>query len=483
MSLDYLDFELELNVGDRARGWPLSVVRSPAGNDRATMMLPDEPAALAQAAASGDPRVYGRKLFELLIVGEIFNNFYKAIGMANGQGKKLRVILRIVDAQLAVIPWELLYHEYFDEFVALSQKSPIVRYAEAPQPLQPLTVESPLRILGMAVDPTGTLSLEKEKRGVEDSLRELIDRGLVKLDWLEGQTTYDLQRAMRSTKGPWHVFHFIGHGGFGGTNGASGAGTRDFGVEPDPAAQVGGEGYLLLANAQGGRAPLNATALGRILAGHDSLRLVVLNACHGATASPSDLYAGTAGTLTRLGVPAVIAMQFALLDVAGVTLARVFYDALADGLPLEAALTEARITVASEHAGRLDWAAPVLYLRSPDGVLFATRPQPTVVSPPPPRPPVGPPRARLTELTGPQHKLFDEALLSAFSHDSLRQMVRHELNENLDHFAGGSDLMTVVYKLTDWAQRRGYLDALLDGALRAEPGNAKLQALARTLRG
>lgn len=32
------------------------------------------------------------------------------------------------------------------------------------------------------------------------------------LQWLSGQTWRDLQRAMR--RGPWHVFHFIGHGGF-----------------------------------------------------------------------------------------------------------------------------------------------------------------------------------------------------------------------------------------------------------------------------
>jgi hypothetical protein len=37
-------------------------------------------------------------------------------------------------------------------------------------------------------------------------------RHLVELTWLPGQTGQDLQRAIR--RGPWHVFHFIGHGGF-----------------------------------------------------------------------------------------------------------------------------------------------------------------------------------------------------------------------------------------------------------------------------
>ena len=34
----------------------------------------------------------------------------------------------------------------------------------------------------------------------------------MEVSWLEGQTWRDLQKAMRG--GPWHVFHFVGHGGF-----------------------------------------------------------------------------------------------------------------------------------------------------------------------------------------------------------------------------------------------------------------------------
>jgi len=47
---------------------------------------------------------------------------------------------------------------------------------------------------------------------VENAIQALRANGLVELNWLEGQTWRDLQRAMRA--GPWHVFHFIGHGGY-----------------------------------------------------------------------------------------------------------------------------------------------------------------------------------------------------------------------------------------------------------------------------
>ena len=36
--------------------------------------------------------------------------------------------------------------------------------------------------------------------------------GLVELTWLDGATSEDLQNAMRRSE--WHVFHFIGHGGY-----------------------------------------------------------------------------------------------------------------------------------------------------------------------------------------------------------------------------------------------------------------------------
>ena len=36
----------------------------------------------------------------------------------------------------------------------------------------------------------------------------------MQLEWLPGQTWRDLHRAMRPNQGPWHVFHFVGHGGF-----------------------------------------------------------------------------------------------------------------------------------------------------------------------------------------------------------------------------------------------------------------------------
>ena len=61
-----------------------------------------------------------------------------------------------------------------------------MRYLECPQPIQPLTVAPPLRILGMIASPSDleALEVEREQRRVEDALAGLRRDGLVELTWL-----------------------------------------------------------------------------------------------------------------------------------------------------------------------------------------------------------------------------------------------------------------------------------------------------------
>jgi len=163
-----------------------------------------------------------------------------------------------------------------------------VRYIESRQSMPPLSLRPPLRILGLVASPEGMPSLDvpTEQRRVEEALKELRAGRLVELVWLSGQTWTDLQNAI--WQGPWHIFHFIGHGGF--------DADRD-------------EGVLALADEAGGKRLLTATELGRLLGDHDPLRLAVLNACEGARGGRLDIFSSSAATLVRRGVPAVVAMQ------------------------------------------------------------------------------------------------------------------------------------------------------------------------------
>jgi biotin carboxyl carrier protein len=75
-----------------------------------------------------------------------------------------------------------------------------------------------------------------------------------------------------------------------------------------------------------------------------------------------------------------VAMQYEITDKAAIEFSRDFYDAVADGLPVDAAVTEARAAVSMDSM--LEWGTPVLYMRSPDGRIFdlsaqASRPHPS----------------------------------------------------------------------------------------------------------
>ena len=106
-----------------------------------------------------------------------------------------------------------------------------------------------------------------------------------------------------------------------------------------------------------------------MIRGHRSLRLVVLNACEGARSAGDDPLGGVAQALVRQGIPAVIAMQFEISDPAALVFSKSFYQALADGLPVDVAMVEARMAMFAE-GHEVEWATPVLYLRSPDGRVF-----------------------------------------------------------------------------------------------------------------
>jgi hypothetical protein len=129
------------------------------------------------------------------------------------------------------------------------------------------------------------------------------------------------------------------------------------------------EGLIAFAEERTGRRHLlRSRDLARLLDGHRYLRLAFLNSCEGARGSEGDPFSGTAATLVRRGIPAVVAMQYQITDKAAIEFSSAFYESLADGLPVDAAVTEARVAVSMDSM--LEWGTPVLYMRSPDGRLF-----------------------------------------------------------------------------------------------------------------
>jgi CHAT domain len=293
-------------------------------------------------------REFGGRLFDALFSSRVRDLYRDCSASARADGNGLRLKLSLGRAPaLTDVPWEFLYDS--PAFLSISQFTPVVRYLELPRARSPIAVELPLRILGVVSAPSGAVALdvEDERRKVEQALgKQLIERDLVEITWLEQATLRALQRELR--RGPYHVFHFIGHGAY------------------DPGL---GESVLLFEDDEGRGRPVSGTQLGTMLADHTSLRLAILNACEGARTSRDDPFAGVAAALVQHELPAVIAMQFEITDRAAIIFAEELYAALVDGLAVDAALAESRKAIYGD-GNDVEWGTPVLFMRVRDGRLF-----------------------------------------------------------------------------------------------------------------
>jgi hypothetical protein len=305
---------------------------------------------VAEAVDGAGPEQAGDELFRAVFQGELLKAFQGCLAKAQG-GPGLRIRLRLNDVpQLAGLPWEYLYDAEGRGFLALSGRTPVVRYLELSEGLGTLLVEPPLRILAVISTPKGYRALaeaDEEWRRLVAALKPLLRKGLIEVERLERPTPEALEARLRDGK-PVHVLHFVGHGGF---------------------SELRGEGVLVFEDEDGNGVPLGGPSLAYLLQDHPSLRLAVLNACNGARASNEDTFAGTAQVLVQRGVPAVIAMQSEVMDETACGFAEKFYQGLAAGLPVDACVGEVRRALAAER--NPEWGTPVLYLRATDGRLFS----------------------------------------------------------------------------------------------------------------
>jgi hypothetical protein len=246
------------------------------------------------------------------------------------------------------MPWEYLYREQDNKFFSLFVKSPIVRYLQVDRAPNALEIGFPIQILAVVSSPRDyeVLDIESEWQKLKDALGPSESSGHVKLSRLDSATVDELQQTLQ--RGAYHVLHFIGHGGF---------------------REATDEGVLLFETELGEGHLVSSEDLGVLLRDESSIRLVVLNACEGARGSLRDPFSGTAQTLIRLGIPAVVAMQFEITDTAAVRFARSFYGALAAGFSLDSAVAEARKSIWLD-GNETEWGTPVLYMVAPDGRIF-----------------------------------------------------------------------------------------------------------------
>lgn len=369
MAIEYQDFTITFNSGpDETFTTRLA---TPAGDGRETFQLgPDGGAGLAlrpliswwdtrlrgarlltPASAAGlSPEEVGGRLFDALFHGRARILLDRSLGLVQGRDQGLRFVFNL-DLQdpatepLSRLPWELLFDRQAREFLALDQRTPVVRDladVERTRLLQPL--REPPRVLA-AVGSAEGLDQDFELKNLADSLAG----SGVDLEPLVDATAERLAGRLRRRK--VHILHFIGHGDFD---------------------QASGEGRLYLRDDVAGAKALKGSEIAPLLNGAGELRFAFLNACSTAETGGADgrsPYAGVASALVKDGVPAVLAMQAPVPDRSAIEFSQVVYEHIARGDSLEEAVSSGRAELHRQHAESGAWAIPVLFTRVRERVI------------------------------------------------------------------------------------------------------------------
>jgi tetratricopeptide (TPR) repeat protein len=302
------------------------------------------------------PEILGEQLFKALFQGDLLGLYTASLDAAASAKTGLRIELTLNPqnpdlAAVQALPWELLRPPGTPDFLGLNPRTPITRFLMVPRPITAATRPQILRIL--AVRP---LSLELPSLDLDKELRNLREAAGSAAQVIPVGPTLDaLRQALRGPES--HVLHFMGHGGA-------------------PEGQA--ENVLLFEEDDDGNpVPVTGSDLANVLAASPSLRLVVLNACDtasvreaGAGGEGFNPFTGVANALVLGGLPAVVGMQQPISDAAAITFSRIFYQQLAAGEPVDAAVTEGRRAMYVEDRDSLEWTTPVLFLRTPTGELY-----------------------------------------------------------------------------------------------------------------
>jgi formylglycine-generating enzyme required for sulfatase activity len=296
---------------------------------------------------------FGNLLFEALLrpvevsfSGEV----WKQLTQLETTHLRIRIIFEEVDertelaSQIINLPWEFLC--YPDDNNTFLATHPRVALSYGYQtwlnnPLEGYAVqEFPLRVLLVHGHPSKLLDVGFTSL-VKKILTELGET--VEVKELKNPTPDELSEALKEKP---HVLHFLGHG------------------KP---------GALAL-----GDLPDEETSWLEDLSLSDFLRvggvkLVVLQACEGASPSEEFAFTGTAAQLVKTHIPAVIAVRYPISQSLAWNFVKTLYDRLAAGEPVDVAVQAGREQLAGRnpsHASR-DFGAPVLWMRLRDGLLFA----------------------------------------------------------------------------------------------------------------
>ncbi len=310
----------------------------------------------------------GRVLFNSLFHGNILNKYNLEFGkIRDDDSKGLRIRLFIKDPTMARLPWELLFDPSKNRFLATWIKTPVVRYLRVSDENRGLNILPPLKVL-VAIPSFSGLNVVEEERIIRSAFAEMEKKRMVQLEFMTDRVSIVTITNVLKEKGPFHIFHFIGHGCFkkGEDDGYLLVNRDPVGDESDSDALIDVEDLE----------QLSAEDFADLFQNHSTLKLVVLNSCLGAKASQTKPLSGIVPRLFAREIPAVVAMQYPIMNEAALRFAAQFYGSLCKGYQrglIDVAVTGARNLMHIKGRSELSFATPVLFMRSDSGAIFDLR--------------------------------------------------------------------------------------------------------------
>lgn len=334
----------------------------------ASQELPNDLAALharwLSAADRSDPaseQAFGRGLATALIPPGMAR---RLIASSTRHGYFVRIRLDFAAAPgLAAWPWEVAMPGEMaplglNRATALSRSMP--RPPERPE-LSRLPRDRPLSVLLVVASPLDVgvprIDAAAELERVERALAQVpaAVRMLAGVGAGGPKTDLHLKEALaHELEGGADVVHFSGHGG----------------THPRRRHEIVLYGEDRYGDLQGWGAQDLVGMIAASQQGARGPRLLLLSACRTAEVDGREALAGLVPELMmKTALLAVVGMQYPVGDEAARVFASAFYGSVARTEPLDYAVSLGRSAMKSEAGGR-DWAAPVLYLRVGDGMIY-----------------------------------------------------------------------------------------------------------------
>ncbi|HTL90021.1 MAG TPA: CHAT domain-containing protein [Leptolyngbya sp.] len=309
----------------------------------------------------------GISLWQWLFDGVIQGSLNRSQGIAQGQGKALRLRLDVRDPDMISLPWEIMQSAAGKQAISLSQQLLFSRTTSDVDALPDLRSETSLNVLlVLGQDTEPDLPIGRVENSKRDELRRLkLEQEAAALSRILRERQGSHRSAApcfveillqptptelidRLEKGHYNVLFYAGHG------------------VPAPDG-----GLLFLRPNQ----PMNGTELAQVLT-RCRVKLAVFNACWGAQPKVQDHQtiprSSLAEVLLHHGVPAVLAMRDSITDQEALGFISAFAQALTDRMPIDQAVAVARQHLLTSFGFNYQaWTLPVLYMHPEfDGELI-----------------------------------------------------------------------------------------------------------------